>query len=112
MSEKSQTSSFLEVFDAMVPLAAGIVILGPLAPGFLLCIPGLMLAVFLLAVPVVAIALIALAVSIVAMPFMFVGFLFKRWRSRIVVNSRTSVQPIAASLPARLDAPVAPLFNV
>jgi hypothetical protein len=105
MSTRPETPSLSQLFGALLELVTGAVIVAPILPGFLLCVPGLLLLAFFLAIPLVAAGLLVLAASVVAMPFMLVRFLVRRWLSRIVVRSRTALVPMPASLPSRIDAP-------
>jgi hypothetical protein len=93
-------------------LVTGLVVLAPILPGFLLCIPGLLLAAFVVAVPVIALVLLVLAGSILVMPYFLVRFLVRRWSARTVVKSRTSVGPDAVVPAIQYDAPGEYAFEV
>jgi hypothetical protein len=98
MMTDSHTHNLPDLFDAVTELGTGVFIGATIAPGFLLCIPGITLAALVILAPVLALALVALAGAVVMMPFLLLGFALKRWSARIKVTT-----PIATAALSRLD---------
>jgi hypothetical protein len=111
MTGKTETHTPLELFDAVSDLFSGAVVLAPILPGFLLCIPGIILFASPLALLVVVAAVFMLAGTVVAMPYLLVRFLVRRWHGVIVARYRSEVEPLAASLPRSADGPVEYVFG-
>jgi hypothetical protein len=87
-----------DLLEAVTELGTGVLVGATLAPGFLLCIPGLTLAALVILAPLVALALVVLVAALVVMPFVAGAFLLKRWATSVKL-----AMPTAVSGPSDLD---------
>jgi hypothetical protein len=99
MPTNTDTHNLPEVLAAVSELGSGVFIGLVLAPGFLLCIPGITLAALVILAPLLALAIVVLAAAVVVMPFVLCGVLLRRWASRVAL-----ARPIARSALSGLDA--------
>jgi hypothetical protein len=86
MRQEADTHSLSDLFGEASTLFTGVVVLAPILPGFLLCIPGLILAGAVIAAPLLAVALLLLVAAAAAMPFVLVAVLVRRLSLRRVVE--------------------------
>lgn len=91
MNTTSETPPVAEMIDTVLELFSGLAIGVLIFPGFLLCVPGLVLAVGLAAVPLLAVGALclvgAVAAAVVALPF-----LAGRWLVRRVATAHAEVE--------------------
>jgi hypothetical protein len=99
MPTNADAHNLPEVLAAVSELGSGVFIGLVLAPGFLLCIPGITLAALVILAPLLALAIVVLAAAAVVMPFVLCSVLLKRWASHVAL-----AKPIARSALSGLDA--------
>jgi hypothetical protein len=95
MTRKAEPPTLLEMYDEVSVLFTGVVVLAPLLPGFLLCIPGIILFASPLLVLVVVAAVLMLAGAVVAMPYLLVRFLVRRLQAALVARHGAELEPLA-----------------
>lgn len=105
MNERAETHTLLELWDEVGTLVTGVVVVAPILPGFLLCVPGLLLFALPFVVAGMAAGLLVLVGWVIAMPYLLVRFLLRRSRSRIVLRQPTALVTMPTSLPSKLDVP-------
>jgi hypothetical protein len=91
MSTASNNPTPSEVLEGISMIPISIVICSTVAPGFILCIPGLILITFMVALPLIA---LALAAAVLAAPVLAV-----RGIRHAVQKSRTRVAAPARIMP-------------
>jgi hypothetical protein len=107
MSKTSELPTAGEMIDTVTDLLSGFAIGALVFPGFLLCVPGILLALSLAAIPVIAVGLlglfVAVAAGLVTAPYFAVRWLLRRRPSvrhtEHPVQSQSQLTRRASNLP-------------
>src|ERR1700722_4809852 len=112
MRDNTDRPSAPELWDAIMEVVPGALILAPLAPGFLLCVPGLVLFVLVAAAPVVVVMVVGLAGAVCVTPYFLVRFIYRRWHTRSVKTRLAAAEPVAAPSPSPLNVPAEYVLDI
>jgi hypothetical protein len=92
MRDQSDLPTALDMLESVLLLITGAVLAGPMLPGLLLCVPGLIFVAAVVLVPLVAVAaLVAFAGAILAMPDLLV---------RSIRSRRAAAAPASVASPS------------